>query len=87
MKIEDLRSFGPKSREMLAEIGITRVEQFMATDPYEVYALLKSNNPSVSLNAMYAIISARENIPWLEIARTRKTEILLRLDELGLAPD
>jgi DNA transformation protein len=40
----------------------------------------------MGLNSIYAIIGARENISWLEVANTRKTEILMRLDDLGLAP-
>jgi DNA transformation protein len=40
----------------------------------------------MGMNSVYAIIGARENISWLEVANTRKIEILMRLDDLGLAP-
>lgn len=40
----------------------------------------------MGLNSIYAIIGARENVSWLEVAKIRKTEILMRLDDLGLAP-
>jgi DNA transformation protein len=40
----------------------------------------------IGLNSIYAIIGARENLSWLEIANTRKMEILMRLDDMGLAP-
>jgi DNA transformation protein len=41
----------------------------------------------MGLNSIYAIIGARENRSWLEVAKTQKTEILMRLDDLGLAPN
>ena len=87
MKITDLKSFGPKSEAMLADIGITSAEAFLAMDPYDVYAKLVTHGYSGNLNMMYAILSAHDDIDWLEIAQTRKMEILLRLDDMGLAPN
>ena len=57
----------------------------MEYDPYELYALLKPMK-GIGLNSIYAIIGARENLSWLEVANTRKMEILMRLDDMGLAP-
>ena len=57
----------------------------MAIDPYALYAKLKPKK-GIGLNSIYAIIGARENLSWLEIKKTRKTEILMRLDDMGLSP-
>jgi len=57
----------------------------MAIDPYDLYALIKPMK-GMGLNSIYSIIGARENISWLEVKNTRKTEILMKLDDLGLAP-
>ena len=84
-RIRDLNSFGPRSEEILAEVGIHSVDEFMAIDPYELYIKLKPMK-GMGLNSIYSILGARENISWLEIKETRKTEILMRLDDLGLAP-
>ncbi len=84
-RLKDLNSFGPRSEEILAEIGIHSVEDFMAIDPYELYAKLKPMK-GMGLNSIYAIIGARENISWIEVKNTRKAEILMRLDDMGLAP-
>lgn len=78
--------FGPKSTEALAKIGITTMQQLRARDAYEVYANLKKQVPGTSRNFLYAIIAAQEDLDWREVAKTRRTEILLRLDEMGLAP-
>ena len=84
-RIKDLNSFGPRSEEILAEVGIHSVEDFMAIEPYALYALLKPMK-GMGLNSIYSIFGARENISWLDVKNTRKTEILMRLDDLGMAP-
>lgn len=86
MRIRDLKGFGPKSEEIFANVNIHSVEEFMAKDPYELYAQLKRDVKGTGLNSIYAIIGARENIHWQEVSRTRKEEILMRLDDMGLAP-
>jgi DNA transformation protein len=84
-RLRDLNGFGPRSEEILAELGILTVEDFFKIDPYDLYAKLKPIK-GMGLNSIYAIIGARENLSWIEVARTRKTEILMHLDDLGLAP-
>ena len=84
--VDQLKGLGPKSREMLAKIGIDSAEQLRAADVIEVYARLHQVIPNVSLNMLYALIGAQEDLPWQQIKTERKTEILLRLDDMGLAP-
>ena len=86
-KIKNLKGLGDKSEAMLASIGIHSVESFMKADPFELYAKLsKSNDSGVSLNLLYAMIGAQEDVHWQDVKKMRKTEILLRLDDMGLAP-
>lgn len=85
-KLSDLKGFGPRSEEMLATVGIFTVDEFMKTDPFDLYAQLKKTVKGTGLNSIYAIIGAQENLHWQEIARTRKTEILIKLDDMGIAP-
>lgn len=84
-RLKDLNGFGPRSEEILAQVGIHSVEDFMNIDPYDLYALLKPMK-GMGLNSIYAILGARENVSWIEIKNTRKLEILMRLDDLGMAP-
>ncbi len=84
--LDQLPGFGPKSKQMLAAVGVTNRVEFFACDPFDLYAKLKAADPKVSLNMLYAILGARDNCHWQEIKRTRRTEILLRLDQMGLAP-
>jgi len=86
MRLRDLKGFGPKSEEILAEVGIYSVDDFMAIDPFDLYRQLKLKVKGTGLNSIYAIIGAREDIHWQEVAKTRKEEILYKLDDMGLAP-
>lgn len=86
MKISELKGLGKKSEEMLQLVGVHSVDDFMQADPFEIYSKLKAQVPGTSLNALYAMMGAQENLDWRDIAKTRKTEILLRLDDLGIAP-
>ncbi len=84
-RIRDLNGFGPKSEEILGKVGINSVADFMAWDPYDLYKEILPMK-GMGLNSIYAILGARDNISWLEVAKTRKIEILLRLDDMGIAP-
>ena len=62
------------------------VEALKARDAFEVYGALKARWPGASRNLLYALLAVQEGGDWREIARERRTEILLRLDAMGLAP-
>ena len=81
-----LKGLGPRCAEALLGVGIESIEQLRARDPFEVYAELKVKVPGTSLNFLYALIGAIDDVHWQEVKRTRRTEILLRLDEMGIAP-
>jgi DNA transformation protein len=85
-ELKQLKGLGPKSQAMLAQVGIVSVEQFMAADPFVIYAQLHATIPNLSLNMLYAMMGAQENIHWQVIKAERKTEILMRLDDMGFAP-
>ena len=85
-RLRDLKGFGPKSEEIFAQVNIHSVDAFFNTEPFALYAKLKADVKGTGLNSIYAILGAREDVHWQEIKRTRKTEILMRLDEMGLAP-
>ncbi|RZJ11514.1 MAG: transcriptional regulator [Rubrivivax sp.] len=80
------QGLGPKSREQLAAIGIHTPEDLKAHDAFDVYARLKARWPAASRNLVYALLGAQEGRDWRDIARERRTEVLLHLDALGLAP-
>jgi len=86
VELQELKGFGGKSLQSLAKIGIHSLDDFMAADPFELYKNLKETVAGTSLNFMYGIIAAQENKHWHQVMKEQKTEILFRLDDMGLAP-
>ena len=85
-RLRDLKGFGPKSEEILAQVNIHSVDDFLKSEPFELYAQLKREVKGTGLNSIYAILGAQQDRHWQEVARTEKQEILIRLDDMGLAP-
>jgi DNA transformation protein len=81
-----MRGLGPKSRAQLAALGVHSLSDLRAQDAIDLYARLKRQWPGASMNLLYALIGAQDDLDWREVARERRTELLLRLDDLGLAP-
>lgn len=84
--VASLKGLGPKSSAALRTIGIRSIAELRARDPFDVYAELKVKVPGTSLNFLYGLIGAIEDVQWQQIKRTRRTAILLRLEEMGIAP-
>lgn len=77
---------GPKSREQLAALGVRTPAELRALDAFEVYARIKARWPGASRNLVYALLGVQQGRDWRDIAREQRTEVLLRLDAMGLAP-
>ncbi len=86
VRLRDMKGLGPRSEEWLALVGIDTPQALRAADPFEVYARLQAQVPGFNLNGLYALIGAIEDRSWIEVKRERRTEILLRLEQMGIAP-
>jgi len=85
-RLRDMKGLGPRSEEWLGLVGIHTPDALRAADPFEIYARLRQQVPEFNLNGLYALIGAIEDRGWVEVKRERRTEILLRLEQMGLAP-
>ena len=85
-RIRDLKNLGIKTEETLAQVGILTPSQLLQADPFVIYSQLRKQVPGTSLVALYALIGAIDNQHWLDVKRDRRTEILVRLDDMGMAP-
>jgi len=81
IRLSDLPNLGPLSARGLPQIGVTTPEELRRRGAIATYVELKRNVAGVNLNALYALAGALENRHWLEIARTRKLELLLQVED------
>ena len=79
--ISELRSLGPKSQALLAQIGIRTRAELTVTGAVPAYVQAKRANSSVSLNLLYGLVSAIEDCDWREVQRTRKLELLNAVED------
>jgi DNA transformation protein and related proteins len=82
--LSELRGLGPASLQMLTRVGITSAAQLRKADLFKLYARIKQTHPRASINLLYAMIGAVEDMDWRAVAKDRRTEVLLRLDDMNL---
>ncbi|MBL8482467.1 MAG: DNA-3-methyladenine glycosylase I [Rhodocyclaceae bacterium] len=73
---------GPKSAQMLARIGITRLAQVAELGVPEVLRKLLEAGQNPTLNLAYALAGALENIPWQQVARSQRATLGLQVAAL-----
>ncbi|MEU6412790.1 TfoX/Sxy family protein [Microbispora sp. NPDC046933] len=82
MRLEDMRNLGPKSGEWLERVGIVDPGQLAELGAVEAYRRLRDAGiPGLSLNALWAMEGAIEDVDWRLIPAGRKRELLAELDE------
>ena len=81
-----MRNLGPRSRTWLARQGVHDLDGLRRHDPFRLYARLLAGGVPANLNLLYALIGAIEDRDWREVQRSDRSSILLRLDDMGLAP-
>jgi DNA transformation protein and related proteins len=82
--LADMRGLGPVSVKMLVGAGITSAAQLRKADLFKLYATIKSTHPRTSINLLYAMMGAVDNQDWRQVAKDRRTEVLMQLEDRGL---
>lgn len=77
---------GPASAAWLAQVGVRTVADVKARDAVALYLSVKSVQPAASLNLLWALAALQDGTHWRVVARERRTELLMRLDDLARAP-
>lgn len=80
--IAALPNLGPKSQTMLALAGITHEAQLRELGAVAAYARVKAVEPAASLNLLWALEGALSGLRWQEVARHRRTSLLLHLEQV-----
>jgi|GEM_PF-3827786 len=67
-----LRALGPTSAAWLVRAGIRSVDEFMASDPVELFERVEDASAGpVSLNMLKSIVAAQRNISWQAVKAER----------------
>jgi DNA transformation protein and related proteins len=69
---------------MLVGAGITTAAQLRKADLFKLYATIKSTHPRTSINLLYAMMGAVDDQDWRQVAKDRRTEVLMQLEDRGL---
>ncbi len=83
--IEHLRNLGPKTSQLLRDVGVATIEDLRKIGPVEAYCRLKSLSPrTVSFNALWAMQAGLLNIDWRQLPDEIKSELRLALEQKSL---
>ena len=80
--ISDLRNFGPKSQQMLAQAGIHTIEQLQELGAVRAYVQVKRSGANSSLNLLWAMEGALSGRHWQEVAKHDRLRLLLELEDV-----
>lgn len=81
VSISQLKGLGPKSKTMLAQIGIHSRDDLERVGPVRAYVLLKQQpQQNASLNLLYAMVAALEDRHWADITLQEKAQLLMELE-------
>ncbi len=80
--VSQLKNLGPRSASWLNAVGIYTLGDLMETGPISAYLKVKQTGSSSSLNLLYALIGAVEDVHWTEVKRTQKHDLVLLLDAM-----
>jgi len=81
-ELSKLKGLGPKSERCLNEIGIFTLDNLKAAGPVRAFVRMRDKGSiKPSLNFLYAMVGAIENVHWVEIAQHEKGKLLMALDD------
>jgi len=74
-------NLGPKSARWLEGIGIRSAAALRRVGAVPAYVRLKREHSGAGLNLLYALVGAVEGMPWTDVRRTRRLELLLAVED------
>lgn len=84
--LSSMRNLGPRSRQMLAAIGILTPEQLAERGAVEAFIALKRACQPISLNLLWAMEGALSGRDWRVVARDDRLHLLSELEARGVRP-
>jgi DNA transformation protein len=79
--VASLRNLGPRTVQMLAQVGIHTPADLRRTGAVAAYAALRRAAAGVTMNALYALQGALQDVDWREVRRDQKLPLLLAVED------
>jgi len=75
VSLRSLANIGPVTAKKLNRIGIFSRDEFLARDPYDVFATLRDRvDPTLCRCALASIVGAKLGLPWHQITKATARE-------------
>jgi DNA transformation protein len=74
-------NLGPKSARALVLAGVSSFAELSRLGSVRAYAKVKQQQPSVTLNLLWALEGAISRLPWQTVAKEHRTSLLLALEQ------
>lgn len=81
-RIDELRNLGPTSSRWLQACNITTRDQLAQLGAVTAFCIVRTRFPKASLNLLWALAAALEDIDWRELSPERKLQLCSQLAEL-----
>ena len=76
-----MKNLGPKSREWLASVGVSTLDDVANLGVVETYKRVKAAYPEkVTLNMLWGLQAALLDIPWTELPPDIKSELRKKVE-------
>ncbi|NVK22355.1 MAG: TfoX/Sxy family protein [Kangiellaceae bacterium] len=79
--IEQLKNLGPKSAQMLFQVGIKTIEDLLKRGVVTTYLDVKLSGQAASLNLLYAMFAGLQERHWTELEADEKQQLLIELEQ------
>jgi DNA transformation protein len=81
MLLHNMKGLGPKSAQQLIEAGIDSPEALKKLGPVAAYLQLQAfHKKRISLNFLYALVGAVEDVHWQTVAAKDKSRLIQELE-------
>jgi len=81
-ELSKLKGLGTKSEKSLNKIGIYTLDDLKKNGPVRAFIKLKTEcSIKPSLNFLYAMVGAIENVHWAKVAKTEKRRLVMELED------
>ncbi|MFH1047783.1 MAG: TfoX/Sxy family DNA transformation protein [Patescibacteria group bacterium] len=62
--LTSLINIGPKIASLIEQTGVTTVEQFEHSDPYQIFAQMLKREPDLCRCVLASLVGARAGVKW-----------------------